>query len=190
MKIKILSILIFLLSFLYFACSNTQNQVKKNADKIISILENKEFDKLSNYIDKDSGLYVAQKVTAPIKYYNHLSYDDIINITESDNKFSFYVDDDPSEQWHTTIYKFLETSFPVSKNRNKRASYNKFISTIEWTLGAQSIFEIFPNSIFLEYYYEPSGLYGDIDWESIYLIFKEENNNIFLIGMACNYTGI
>ncbi len=190
MKIKILGIIIYALSFQFFSCHNTQEQIKKDSAEIISILENKDFNKIADYIDKDSGLYVAEKITAPIKYYNHLSFDDVVNANGSDNKLPFYIDDDPSERWNTTIYKFLDATFSVSKSRNKQVSYNKHISSIDWGLVEHSISEIFPDSVFVEYYYEPSGLYGDMDWESIYLIFKEVDNDIVLIGIACNYMGI
>ncbi len=189
MKLKIISIA-FLLTFLCISCNETENQTKKTANKIISVIENKNFNELAEFIDKDLGLYVSQKITASFNYFNHISFDDIINATESNKEMSFYIDDDPSERWNTTVFKFLSATFPVSENRKRHVSYNAYISSIDWALGAQSIAEIFPDSIFIEYYYEPSGLYGDLDWQSIYLIFKKEKNNIFLIGLACNYGGI
>lgn len=190
MRIKITGSIIILLGLLCISCHKIDNQIKRTADEIITILENKKYNELADYIDKESGLYIAQKITAPLNYFNHISYNDIINATENDKKFEFYVDDDPSELWNTTLYNFIDTTFSINIRRNRRISYNAYISLINWELGAQTIQDLFPNSFFIEYFYEPSGLYGDIDWESIYLIFREDNKGIVLIGMACNYGGI
>ncbi|MCQ2582674.1 MAG: hypothetical protein MJ160_02100 [Treponema sp.] len=188
MKFKIFLLTMFIFSIL--SCSKNQNRILQQADEIISALENKRYNELINYINKDEGLYVAQRISTPVKYYNHLSYDDLKTVMENNKEYSFYIDDDPSERWNTTVYKFLNSSYPIDQTRTRKSSYNEHISIIDWGITVQSISEIFQDCIFVEYYYEPSGLYGAIDWTSVYLIFNETKNGINLIGLACNYAGI
>lgn len=190
MKVKKSLTLIVILFISISACSKKQKTILEHADEIISVLENKRFNELINYINKDEGLYMAQNISTPMKYYNHLSYDDIESVMENNEEFSFYVADDPSERWNTTIYNFINNTYSINQNRKSKSSYNDFISTIDWGIGVQSISEVFQDCVFVEYYYEPSGLYGDIDWVSIYLIFKESSKGINLIGLACNYAGV
>ena len=52
MKLKIISIA-FLLTFLCISCNETENQTKNTANKIISVIENKNFNELAEFIDKD-----------------------------------------------------------------------------------------------------------------------------------------
>jgi len=47
-----------------------------------------------------------------------------------------------------------------------------------------NLINYFEDSIFIEFYYRPSGRYGDIDWQSTYFIFKKINNEFKLVGLS------
>lgn len=181
-------LLIFFVMTIYIYPQNTDNKndILLKADEIISVLSSNNFENLCNFFDEDSGIYVAERICTYLKYYNHLSYEDI----KSNKEYLFFIDDDPSAKWSTTTINFLSSTFAINKNRNYKCSYNSYISEIDWGDDPKDILDIFGDCIFVEYYYEPTGKYGDMDWESIYIIFKKINDEYKLIALTCNYIGI
>lgn len=186
---KVLFLLVFFISIFYIFPQNINEKkdILIQANNIISILENHNFEMLSGFIDKEAGLYVAENICTDINHYNHLTMDELKN---NNKVYPFYIDDDPSERWETSIKSFLSSTFNINSEKSYKLSFNSYISKISWGLTVKDISDIFGDCIFVEYYYEPSGKYGDLDWESIYIVFKKINNEYKLIGLTCNYNDI
>ena len=56
-------------------------------------------------------------------------------------------------------------------------------------MGKESILNEIKDIYFVEYYFSPSGKYGNIDWLSVFVIFQKNKNDYKLIAITRNYAG-
>jgi len=189
MKMKVLLITLLIFTMKTYADDKEIQLVRDKADAVICILENQNYSQLLKFLDKSIGVYVSDSINIPFNEYNHFTYEQIKNIITDETIYSLKINDDPSEPWKTSILHYFESRFTINHSLLSKSSFNKYISEIDWYMGNETILNEVKNSLFIEYYYVPSGKYGDIDWISIFVIFKKIDNNYILVGISRNYMG-
>ena len=186
-KYILISILLTIFS-LHIEAKSSFDKLVNQADAVIEILEKKEYEKLCDYIEETNGLYIADAINIPFKNYNYFTFEQIKNIS-NEEIINIRINDDIQESWNTSILNYFKKRFDISRDRLNKKSINKFITDIDWYMGKESILNELKDVYFVEYYFSPSGKYGDIDWLSVYVIFQKNKNDFKLIAITRNYAG-
>ncbi len=186
-KYIIISILLTIFT-LHIEAKSSFDKLVNQADAVIEILEKKEYENLADYIDKSDGLYIADAINIPFKNYNYFTFEQIKNLS-NEEKINIRINDDIQDSWNTSILNYLKKRFNISRDQLNRKSVNKFITEIDWYMGKESILNEIKDIYFVEYYFSPSGKYGNIDWLSVFVIFQKNKNDYKLIAITRNYAG-
>ena len=186
---KLLSFFLILLLCFTLTWGNEQEELEELSllsFQIARILESKSFNNLVEFIDPEIGLYFTDLISMSSKFSNHLTYEEVQNIEIETKICSLYCND--AEPWVTTISNYFSKVFSKELKLLEKISLNKYYKNPHSTsLGydeKNNLINFFEDSIFVEFYYRPSGRFGDIDWQSTYFIFKKINNKFKLVGLS------
>ena len=188
MKKTLLFLLILLTCFTFIWGNEIDNyeELSLLSFQIARTLENEDFNALAQFIDPKIGLYFTDLINISSKFSNHLSYEEVQNIESDTTKRPLFCND--AEPWVTTVSNYFSSAFAKDLKLLEKISFNKYYKNPHSSeLGYEeknNLINYFEDSIFIEFYYRPSGRYGDIDWQSTYFIFKKINNEFKLVGLS------
>lgn len=187
MKKRIVIVLIFVFSLFsgYSFDISQKNSLLKKTKEIESIIAQKNFEQLIQYIDDDMGLFITDNINMNSFYSIHISKKMLKNIRNNEKKYAFFVDDDPRSPAWTTLFHYMETRFPLDKKDLEMISFNEFSVDNNSNLE-NSLIKEWNDAVFIEYYYLPSKEYV-IDWLAVYFVFKQINGEYKLVGLTRNY---
>lgn len=187
MKKRIVIALIFVFSLFsgYSFEISQKNDLLEKTKEIESLIAQKKFEQLIQYIDDDMGLFITDNIKMNSFYSIHISKKMLKNIQHDEKKYAFFIDDDPRSPAWTTLFHYMESRFPLGKKELGNISFNDFYKGNDLDLE-NSLIKEWNDMLFIEYYYLPSKDYV-IDWLSVYFIFKKINGDYKLVGLTRNY---
>lgn len=158
--------------------------ISATANKVISAIKNQNMQELANFVHPELGVRFS-----PYSYIN-VNKDLVFNNQSiksfgySKIKYTWGAYDGSGEPILLTPMEYLK-KFVYDKNfaNASQVSYNKLLgfgNTIE------NQFQVYSDSIIVEYYLPGDPRYGGMDWRSLRLVFKNYGNDWYLIGVIHN----
>lgn len=164
--------------------SNTYNRLLLDvSEKILTAIKTKNFSQLSSYIHSKLGVRFSPYAYIDIKNGQLLSAHQLINYGKSGKRLKWGYYDGKEEIIKMNISKYFD-KFVYDKDflNAEKKSVNKFLGGGN---SLNNLKKIFPDSDFTEFYFsgfEPK--YGGMDWRTLRLVFKTENNKPYLIAIV------
>ncbi len=164
---------------------NTENAIISHANSVLEAIHNKNYKKLSTYIDPQKGVvfspyaYVDESVLKE----NHFTKQSIISFGESKNKKLWGYADGSGDPINMTMGEYIDRYVYDNEFlhvKNIRANQSLF----KKSNGVDNSLKYFPGKTFVDYYKKPKEGETEFDWSNLRLIFNQEGNNLYLIAVV------
>lgn len=193
------TIYIFLTLFIFLGCAYTnsvyaeltnigkigkienQDKVLGIANKIISAIIDKDFITLSKYVDKEEGLIISLFPVIAVNNVTVFSTREVEDFSNTKKEYKWGIEEGSGETFISTPQKFFQLFMDVPLSRISKVGLNKMITDPGYT---ENQWVIFPDSIVIEYYIDPSPDYSGMDWLSVRLILKSRGDSYSLVGLT------
>jgi hypothetical protein len=201
MKIKFLSLLVIAASIGFSSCNSDSKTTKTQTDttakvetpakidlmvlseKIMKSIKEKDFETFASYVHPTEGVRFSATSIIDVEKDKVLTKDKIIELSKTKKKFKWGVDEGIGDPINLNITKYFDQFvYDVDFAKLAKKELNKVTNSVEPT---RTIKNVYPKSDFVEYFYAGDGNKHDgLDWKALTLIFKNENNNAYLIGIS------
>ncbi len=157
--------------------------LKVVSEKIMIAIKEKNYEALANFVHPTEGVRFSATSIIDVKNDKVLTKDLILELSKSKKKFKWGVDEGIGDPINLSINNYFDQFvYDVDFIKLAKKELNKVTNSVEPT---RTIKNVYPKSQFVEYYYAGDGKkYDGLDWKALTLIFKNENNNAYLIGIS------
>jgi len=149
---------------------------------ILQDLKEKNIEKLINNVHNSLGLRFSHYINVDTINGQKIIKENISELYKSNKIITWGIFDGSGEPINKTFKEYIN-KFVYDKDflNAEQISVNKFISQGNLKNNVQNVF---PNCDFVEFYYSSfDKKYEGVDWESLILVFKTENNKPFLVAI-------
>ncbi len=158
--------------------------IKEIADKVIHAIADKDFDTVSGFAHPEFGIrFTPYTCPSPER---DLVFDSegIKNFFTDDNTYMWgYYDGSGFDIELTPGDYYKEFIYPVDFANVTNIGYNTVLSN---TIMYENQFEVYRNSIIVEYYYPGTPENTGLDWKSLRLVFQQYEDSWMLTGIISN----
>ncbi|MTI80879.1 MAG: hypothetical protein FH758_08345 [Firmicutes bacterium] len=158
--------------------------IKETSDKVINAIKEKDMGTVSSFVHPDKGVRFTP--------YTHVSLDDDIvfskkqiqNFFKDEEKYIWGHYDGKGNEIKLTPSEYYEEFIYTADFVNaEEVGYNTILSSGNML---ENQFEVYENSIVVEYYFSGDYEYQGMDWESLRLVYEEYEGTWFLVGIIHN----
>lgn len=162
-----------------------KNVISNKATEIINLLKEKNMEELATYIHPTKGVRFTPYTTVSLEADKVFNKEGIENFFEDETEYLWGKYDGSGEDILLKPNDYYERFIYDEDYANAEIiSYNEVMSVGN---NIENQFEIYPNSIIVEYYF--SGFnpeYAGMDWRSVRIVFEKENNEWYITGIIHN----
>ncbi len=155
--------------------------IKNTNDRILSILQKKDYWELGSYIHPEKGVRFSMYAYVRPEKDKIFSLTDYRKYINTEVKFTFGEKDGTGNPYVTTLKSYLDTWVYKRDFASGKYYENTFRGTGN---SLNNLKEIYPNLPFTENYVEGSEKYGGMDWNSLRLVFEEFNGRYYLVAIV------
>lgn len=157
-----------------------KTDVKSLNKKILQLLKMKDYEKFAQYFHPEKGVRFSMYGYIQPKKDKIFSKDDFLKYIGTNIKFTWSEKDGTGDLLQMSLKNYLEKWVFVKDFTQSEFSLNE-IKNRGNTIN--NIKEIYPNSTFTENYLEGSEEFGQMDWNSLRLVFEEYEGKLFLVAV-------
>jgi len=201
MKLKFFSLLLIAVSVGFSSCNSEGKTEKSQTDtlskvdtlakidlmvvseKIMNAIKAKDYATFVNYIHPTEGVRFSASAYIDVKSDKILKKDQILELSKSKKKFKWGIHEAIGDPIVMNLDKYFdEFVYDVDFVKVAKKQMNKSTNLGNST---SNISEVYPKFDFVEFYFpgEPNK-YEGLDWRTLTLVFKKENNHVYLIGIT------
>lgn len=165
---------------------NKENSIISFSNAVLETLEQKDFNKLSAYIDPVLGV-----IFSPYSYIdenskkNHFSKQQIIDFGKSNNEKIWGYADGSGEPINLSFKQYIDSYvYDADFLHVTNVEANK--SLFKKSNGIDNSLQEFPGKTFVDYYKKPKAGESEFDWKNLRLIFNEREGKYYLIAVVHN----
>lgn len=150
---------------------------------ILQNLKERNIEKLFNNVHNSLGLRFSPYINIDTINGQKIIKENILELYKSNKLYTWGIYDGSGEPIKLSFNEYAN-KFVYDKDflNAEQISINKFISNSNIKNNVQ---DIFPNCNFVEFYFDGfDKKYEGMDWESLILVFKTENNKPFLVAIV------
>jgi len=168
---------------------NIENQaeIKNISDIIISVIIDQNFIRITKYVNDKKGLLITMYPVIALKYDPVFTKQQISKFKNTKEEYKWGLEEGSGEMFLGTPNKFFSTFMDIELNRISRVGMNTMLTTPGYK---ENQWDVFSNSIVIEYYVNPSSEFSGMDWLSVRLIFEKIDNKYYLVGLTSHHLEI
>ena len=159
--------------------------IKDLSNQTIQALKNKDMDTLSQLVDPKKGVRFTPYTFVSLERDLIFNQEGIKNFFKDDKEYIWGYYDGSGEEIKLTPSEYYE-EFVYSKDfaNADEIGYNKVLS---FGNNLENQFDVYDDPIIVEYYFPGfEEQYEGLDWQSLRLVFEEEDDKWFLVGIIHN----
>lgn len=179
-------------------CKNTLTSNEKNnenvkiddylafelANNTLQAIKVEDFEKLQNYIHNEKGVVFAYATNID-SYSPVFLKKQIGEFGEDNNKYIWGIGTHSDDMLELTVNEYFEKYLYKEDYLNvEKISINNTIGTSN---AIDNIEEVFPDCIYVEFYYEGTEEYGYLDWSSLKVVMEDYNGQLKVVGLINSY---
>lgn len=201
MNLKLTSILFFSLALVFTSCnSGVKTEENKTvevkavdttpkidyllvAENVLKTVKEKNFEAFVEFIHPTEGVRFSVSAVINVKTDKLLNKEQILDLNKSKKKTKWGIHEAIGDPINLNISDYFSQYFyDVDYLKSAKKELNK---TTPNPSSPSNIKEIYPNSNFVEFYYAGDGdKNSGLDWKNLTLIFKNEGEKAYLIGVV------
>lgn len=201
MNLKLTSILFFSLALVFTSCnSGVKTEENKTvevttvdttpkidyllvAENVLKTVKEKNFEAFVEFIHPTEGVRFSVSAVIDVKTDKLLNKEQILDLNKSKKKTKWGIHEAIGDPINLNISDYFSQYFyDVDYLKSAKKELNK---TTPNPSSPSNIKEIYPNSNFVEFYYAGDGdKNSGLDWKNLTLIFKNEGEKAYLIGVV------
>ncbi len=153
------------------------------AENVLKTVKEKNFEAFVEFIHPTEGVRFSVSAVIEVKTDKLLNKDQILDLNKSKKKTKWGIHEAIGEAINLNINDYFSQYFyDVDYLKLAKKQLNK---TTPNPSSPSNIKEIYPNSNFVEFYYAGDGdKNSGLDWKNLTLIFKNEGEKVYLIGVV------
>lgn len=201
MNLKLTSILFFSLALVFTSCnSGVKTEENKTvevkavdttpkidyllvAENVLKTVKEKNFEAFVEFVHPTEGVRFSVSAVINVKTDKLLYKEQILDLNKSKKKTKWGIHEAIGDPINLNISDYFSQYFyDVDYLKSAKKELNK---TTPNPSSPSNIKEIYPNSNFVEFYYAGDGdKNSGLDWKNLTLIFKNEGEKAYLIGVV------